>query len=917
MYNTNTVIKVEDSSMHRGPLIYKRLTGLCGAINNIYTYKEVHTDTHSSIVHSFVEFCNSASVDRAYGLHLDCVHIRAMNRDLEEEYHGIAHCAQARFMQDAELVVKVEDASPNHGTTVHERLTALCGEIRDYELSGITTHSFIKFKEARSVMRACALCLEGVTIRALTPALEKQYRDVVREAPSSAKEACNTSIRSSTWFRAPASVQVTKTQDQHNTRLRKRSSQGTSTGPVPALAQKQDHGLANLRSEDPRSVVSVRAVCTSEHQGIQDTFHESCGPIRHTNQCSPPSDNVTHSFAEFKDVQKAPSACHHSLKDVEIQSLGCDSPDLKDSLLHAVSNDSTVMPSSTVPMSKTTSLSQPPIFPWKLSASSSSNARKSMFAPANGSASAPSTNSFPWASAVPIPAPERSAFVLSKQPPPKIEAHKMHKILKRFEKTAEVIQPGFIIPDAAQGTMHAIADARATVDELNLDYPEVQRAIHTESVFQPISPGAVNNSCGAITKSKDATYSEARGKRIRRALIYEHTGKENTYKARMKRKVAMAGEQALQHGAALHSELREEDHNMQLACPEPQPLSTPRSLTSATILLQKASTPKRNVPESQRLKLEPKLTPTPNCLIPVTVPLSRPAIVSPLASVPASTSSIPMMQSEISTFSRSTQFKVIETTTGPSFTLQTNLTLAIYGEVVNYDLNTLDPEPRTIIEMLKMSASERDKWMVIGCYYRNKGIPEAAIKVVQTMIRVMKGRGVQDADLKPAFLLLFDCETLLCKMVLAKESRRSECSDEHARKALEWLHKIYNDVNLPLSVAEREASSMLSMPSPKLTSPARHTADSMGPIPAVSPPTSPTAFLSHLQQLEEELKQLREDKQNLIEELSTVCAAKRLLEEDTNIERNVRRRLERELYVEQSDGPSLCRMRSRRQSERA
>ncbi|KAF7983308.1 hypothetical protein HWV62_22986 [Athelia sp. TMB] len=1153
----NTVIKVEDSSVHRGPLIYKRLTGLCGAINNIYTYKEVHTNTHSSSIHSFVEFCKPASVERAHGLHLDCVYICAMNRDLEEEYHGIAHCAEARFMQDAGLVIKVEDASPNHGTTVHERLTALCGEIhetyvyrRDFELSGVTTHSFIKFKEARGVMRACALCLEGVTIRALTPALEKQYRDVVREAPFSTKEACNTSIRSSSWVRAPASAQITETHDQHNTRLRKRSSQGTPAGSVPAPTQRQDCGLANLPSKDLRSGVSVRAVCTSEQQDIQDAFHESCGPIRHINQSkavSPPPNNDPHSFAEFKDS---------SLEDVEIQSVGCDSPGLKESFLHAVSNNSTVKPSLTVQMSKTTSLSQPPIFPWKLPASSSSNARQSMSAPANGSASAPATNSFPWASVVPIPAPERSAFVLSKQPPPKIEEHKMHKIPKGFRKTADVIQPGFIIPDAAQDTMHAIADARATVtelsqatakrmrlertsdykiqsdkrektavdhvgdcsinenantgkelgwtvpralthpqtnkfrddvfellshdfqafgtlpvspvvptspsavpasmlaygssilpvsssaskntdltsrfrqmtmvpcsvtsssttsvseptgkkastkvtypslwtpaaristatsthtsllacpmsmpastagwtpsqstdalpwtsigsafslprsplasnladpvemalvkskqnmtaddsapqstifdsseatatlvkfgDRLDFDYLEVQRAIDTESVFQSISPGAVNHSCGAITKSKDGSHSEARRKKIKGACIYGHTGKENMYKTGMKRKVVAADGQALEHGSVLHSELPEEERNMQLVYPESQPLSTPQSLTSATILLKKASTPRRNSSEVQHLKLEPEPTPTPNCLIPATVPLSRPAFVSPFASVPVATS-IPIMQSESSNLSGSTQFTVIQTTTRTSFTLQTNLTLAIYGEVVNYDLNTLDPEPRTIIEMLKMSASERDKWMVIGCYYMNKGMPEAAIKVVQTMIRVMRGRGMQDADLKPAFLLLFNCETLLCKMVLAKESRRTECSDGHARKALEWLRKIYNDVNLPLSSAEQEANAMRSMPSPKLTSLARHTVDSMGPMPAIPPPTSPTAFLSHLQQLEEELKQLREDKHNLTEELSTVCAAKRLLEEDTNVERNVRRRLERELCVE-------------------
>ena len=153
------------------------------------------------------------------------------------------------------------------------------------------------------------------------------------------------------------------------------------------------------------------------------------------------------------------------------------------------------------------------------------------------------------------------------------------------------------------------------------------------------------------------------------------------------------------------------------------------------------------------------------------------------------------------------------------------------------------------------------------------------------------------ADLKPAFLMLFNCETQLYKMVRAKETHRTERSEEHARKALEWLHKVYND-DLPFPAGERETSIVLGMPSSKLTSPARQTANSSISIPAAPLVTSATASLSHLQQLGEELRQLRDDKHHLVEELSTVRAAKHLLEEDMNVERNVRRRLERELRSE-------------------
>lgn len=61
--------------------------------------------------------------------------------------------------------------------------------------------------------------------------------------------------------------------------------------------------------------------------------------------------------------------------------------------------------------------------------------------------------------------------------------------------------------------------------------------------------------------------------------------------------------------------------------------------------------------------------------------------------------------------------------------------MTLCGELISYDLETLEDDPRAIVDLLKATSSERDKWITVGCHYRRKGNFTAAISVVSTMIQ--------------------------------------------------------------------------------------------------------------------------------------------------------------------------------------
>lgn len=76
----------------------------------------------------------------------------------------------------------------------------------------------------------------------------------------------------------------------------------------------------------------------------------------------------------------------------------------------------------------------------------------------------------------------------------------------------------------------------------------------------------------------------------------------------------------------------------------------------------------------------------------------------------------------------------ISITSGPSFTLKSQLVMSLCDVLISYDLNELEDDPKVIIDLLKATDSERDKWIMVGCHYRRKGNTGAALAVITTMI---------------------------------------------------------------------------------------------------------------------------------------------------------------------------------------
>ena len=61
--------------------------------------------------------------------------------------------------------------------------------------------------------------------------------------------------------------------------------------------------------------------------------------------------------------------------------------------------------------------------------------------------------------------------------------------------------------------------------------------------------------------------------------------------------------------------------------------------------------------------------------------------------------------------------------------------MSLGGQHITFDLEGLDVDPHSIIELLRSSSSDRDKWMIVGASYRRKGNTHAALTVVATMVQ--------------------------------------------------------------------------------------------------------------------------------------------------------------------------------------
>ncbi len=67
--------------------------------------------------------------------------------------------------------------------------------------------------------------------------------------------------------------------------------------------------------------------------------------------------------------------------------------------------------------------------------------------------------------------------------------------------------------------------------------------------------------------------------------------------------------------------------------------------------------------------------------------------------------------------------------------IQTILPMILRDKPISFDLHTLEDDPRSIIELLCATSSDRDKWMIVGAFYRRKGNVHAALIVVTTMVK--------------------------------------------------------------------------------------------------------------------------------------------------------------------------------------
>ncbi len=129
-------------------------------------------------------------------------------------------------------------------------------------------------------------------------------------------------------------------------------------------------------------------------------------------------------------------------------------------------------------------------------------------------------------------------------------------------------------------------------------------------------------------------------------------------------------------------------------------------------------------------------------------------------------------------------------------------------------MSKLDRNPTTVIESLRKSHCGPEVWMMLGANYRRTQLPDAALQVITALIEGtiskpfefsplytvqfsiydfidMKARGCKDSDLKPAFLIIAQCNYDIAKQ-RAREPRDSEeASHERFLSTLEWLRQAY------------------------------------------------------------------------------------------------------------------------------
>ena len=71
----------------------------------------------------------------------------------------------------------------------------------------------------------------------------------------------------------------------------------------------------------------------------------------------------------------------------------------------------------------------------------------------------------------------------------------------------------------------------------------------------------------------------------------------------------------------------------------------------------------------------------------------------------------------------------------PTFT--DTILMSLSGVSFSYNLGSIKPDPHEVIELLKVTSSERGNWVHVAAHYRRSGNPRAAIAVVTAMLEGM------------------------------------------------------------------------------------------------------------------------------------------------------------------------------------
>lgn len=254
-------------------------------------------------------------------------------------------------------------------------------------------------------------------------------------------------------------------------------------------------------------------------------------------------------------------------------------------------------------------------------------------------------------------------------------------------------------------------------------------------------------------------------------------------------------------------------------------------------------------------------------------------------------------------------------------TFSTRIAMTLCGEAISYDLEMLESDPRVIIELLKVTKSERGSWMIVGAHYRRTGNLKAAIIVMKDFLQgeiygvqrliacgsyltvEMKTRKFSADKLKPAFLLLSGCETDLAKQ--AKADNRDASS--HYNNAKYWLQKVYGATSPvpPLKPSNAANSSDCNFKLPRDRS---ANLDSLKHQLNTSPVHSTPKLVSHNRILEREVDALRDKQKDQAYLLADMRFSNRKLEDDLTYEHNMRRKLQRQLAEAEKERDSAIRL---------